>query len=115
MKMSKNTRPALLDMNVQIALLDPNHSFHDPAHAWFAKNRRYGWATCPITENGCIRILGKVSYPAIGLTPEQVRAILARFTQPDDHAFWPDSSTLLDACSPENLELLSATSPLTTP
>ena len=96
MKMSKNTRPGLLDINVLIALLDPNHLFHDSAHAWFAQNRRHGWATCPITENGCIRILGKVSYPAIGLTTEQVRAILACFTQSDGHFFWPDSITILD-------------------
>lgn len=97
MKTSKNPRQGLLDINVLIALLDPNHLFHDPAHAWFAANRHHGWATCPITENGCIRILGKISYPTIGLTTEQVREILARFTQSADHTFWPDSITLLDS------------------
>ena len=97
MKTIKRDRPGLLDVNVLIALLDPNHQFHDAAHAWFAENRRYGWATCPITENGCVRILGKASYPAIGLNTEQIRAVLTCFTLSGDHSFWPDSITLLDS------------------
>ncbi len=88
--------PALLDINVLIALLDPSHQFHDLAHQWFSQNRRHGWATCPITENGCIRILSKPAYPATSLTPQELREVLATFAGDSHHLFWPDSVSLLD-------------------
>ena len=80
-------RSALLDVNVLIALIDPSHEFHDSAHAWFQMNRRYGWATCPITENACIRILGKPAYPYLGLTVAEIRAVLSEFCRSEDHRF----------------------------
>ena len=46
----------LLDVNVLIALIDPGHVAHDNAHEWFAAMGHTAWATCPITENGVIRI-----------------------------------------------------------
>ena len=52
---------ALLDVNVLIALFDPVHGHHEPAHAWFAHNRPFGWATCPITENGLVRVLSNMA------------------------------------------------------
>ena len=55
--------PALLDINVLVALFDPDHVHHELAHDWFADNRTRGWATCPITENGFGRVL---SNPASG-------------------------------------------------
>ncbi|PJN94116.1 VapC toxin family PIN domain ribonuclease, partial [Amaricoccus sp. HAR-UPW-R2A-40] len=53
----------LLDVNVLIALTDPAHVAHDDAHVWFAETGRHAWATCPITENGVLRILGNPKYP----------------------------------------------------
>ena len=50
----------LLDVNVLIALVDPAHVQHDPAHEWFALVGMRGFATCPITENGLLRV---VSHP----------------------------------------------------
>jgi predicted nucleic acid-binding protein len=47
----------LLDVNVLVALIDPAHIGHNAAHIWFGA-RAAAWATCPITENGVIRILG---------------------------------------------------------
>ena len=44
---------ALLDVNVLIALLDADHSLH-AATRWFAANAKEGWASCPITQNGCV-------------------------------------------------------------
>jgi toxin-antitoxin system PIN domain toxin len=87
----------LLDVNVLIALLDPDHEFHHAAHGWFEHNRRHGWATCPITENGCLRILSKPGYPQSGLALDQVRDILAEFVDSEDHRFWPDSVSMLEA------------------
>jgi hypothetical protein len=54
---------ALLDVNVIIALLDSDHVSHDVAWDGFAKHARAGWASCPITQNGCIRIVSNPGYP----------------------------------------------------
>ncbi|TLZ12344.1 MAG: hypothetical protein E6K34_17875 [Gammaproteobacteria bacterium] len=54
---------ALLDVNVLIALLDSDHTLHGTAMSWFAKHAREGWASCPITQNGCVRIMSNPSYP----------------------------------------------------
>src|ERR1700722_17271100 len=89
-------KPGLLDVNVLIALIDPAHEFHSAAHAWFQRNRQYGWATCPITENGCLRILSKPGYPFPGLTLARVRDILVELTGADGHLFWPDSVSILE-------------------
>jgi toxin-antitoxin system PIN domain toxin len=90
-------KPGLLDVNVLIALMDPAHEFHAPAHAWFQHNRHHGWATCPITENGCVRILSKPGYPFPGLTVARVRDMLAEFAAAEGHRFWPDSVSILEA------------------
>jgi toxin-antitoxin system PIN domain toxin len=89
-------KAALLDVNVLIALIDPAHEFHESAHAWFERNRQFGWATCPITENACLRILGKPAYPYLGLTVDDIRDILAEFRASGNHLFWPDSLSMLN-------------------
>jgi hypothetical protein len=94
---ARGKKPALLDVNVLIALIDPAHEFHLTAHAWFQANRKYNWATCPITENGCLRILSKPGYPFPGLTIARVREIMVELSRVEGHQFWPDSVSLLDA------------------
>jgi toxin-antitoxin system PIN domain toxin len=98
-------KPGLLDVNVLIALIDPAHQFHAPAHNWFQQNRKYGWATCPITENGCLRILSKPGYPFPGLTVVRVRDILAELAGVAGHRFWPDSVSILE---PNRFDLAGA-------
>ena len=86
---------ALLDVNVLIALLDSDHASHDTAMSWFAKHAREGWASCPITQNGCVRIMSNPSYP----NPLPVQAIMKRLAdacQQDVHEFWSDEVSLLD-------------------
>jgi predicted nucleic acid-binding protein len=53
----------LLDVNVLVALFDPVHVHHEAAHKWFGQNRKSGWATCPLTENGMVRVLSNPAYP----------------------------------------------------
>ena len=55
---------ALLDANLLIALFDPAHVNHALAHTWLSANRSSGWATCPLTQNACLRILSHLNYPA---------------------------------------------------
>lgn len=86
----------LLDVNVLIALIDPAHVSHDAAHHWFGKAGRTSWATCPITENGVIRIVGHPRYPNTPGSTVNVAAILARMRELPGHVFWPDGLSLID-------------------
>lgn len=88
---------ALLDVNVLVALFDPAHVHHESAHQWFSRNRRSGWATCPITVNGCIRVLSNPAYPTVDATPAEVAARLSSLCGTRDHHWWPDSVSLTDA------------------
>jgi toxin-antitoxin system PIN domain toxin len=85
---------ALLDVNVLIALLDQGHVHHAAARAWLEGNIGRGWASCPITQNGCIRIMSQPAYPA-ALAPAQVADRLLMATRTPHHAFWPDDFSLV--------------------
>ena len=87
---------ALLDVNVLIALLDANHVSHRAAMDWLVANIKMGWASCPITQNGCIRIMSSPSYPNIRAIA-QVSERLREATSTEAHKFWPDDVSLLDA------------------
>lgn len=86
---------ALLDVNVLIALLDSDHVSHVAAMKWFSDNAQHGWASCPITQNGCIRILSHPGYPN-SVPPRVVIERLAEATASEVHEFWPDDVCLLD-------------------
>lgn len=90
------TGPALLDVNVLVALFDPDHAHHEAAHRWFAANRSAGWATCPLTENGFVRVLSNPAYSPVHFSPGEIVARLRQFCESGDHVFWPDAVTLRD-------------------
>ena len=56
---------ALLDVNVLVALFDENHTFNAAVGTWLAGNIHHGWASCPLTQNGCVRILSQPAYPNV--------------------------------------------------
>lgn len=87
---------ALLDVNVLVALLDAGHLHHVAATRWLATHQRMGWASCPLTQNGCLRILSLPSYPNPQPTA-RVAERLALAAASTSHEFWPDSLSLLDA------------------
>ena len=86
----------LLDVNVLIALIDPGHVQHDAAHEWFASQGHRSWATCPMTENGVVRIVGHSRYPNTPGSPAAVMSLLAGLTALPGHTFWPDALSLRD-------------------
>jgi uncharacterized protein len=86
---------SLFDVNVLIALIDPTHVQHDKAHDWFAASAKKAWATCPLTENGVLRIVGHSRYPNSPGTPAAVAELMAAFLRHPGHEFWPDDLTLL--------------------
>ena len=98
----------LLDVNVLIALLDPAHVHHDDAHAWFSSAGSKAWATCPLTENAVLRILGDSRYPNSPGNPAVVAEILTEFFVLPGHCFWPDDISILDRQRLDPSRLLSA-------
>ena len=84
---------ALLDVNVLIALLDSDHIHHHRATRWMAHAQFAGWASCPITQNGCIRIMSQPAYPG-ALPLRSVADRLGMATRHSSHQFWPDSAAL---------------------
>ena len=86
---------ALLDVNVLIALIDAEHVHHRPALEWLHRERSAGWASCPITQNGCLRILSQPAYPS-SMPFIAVANALEALTSGAAHAFWPDDVSLLD-------------------
>ena len=88
---------SFFDINVLIALLDPDHSHHQPAQDWWLKNREGGWASCPITENGFVRVLSNVRYPNdVRFSPSRLIQDLKDFILVSDHEFWEDNISLTD-------------------
>ena len=87
---------ALLDVNVLVALFNPDHVHHEVAHDWFADNRARGWATCAITENGFVRILAKAGARA-SLRSVEILSRLRSFCATDDHVFWADAVSLTNS------------------
>ena len=79
----------LLDTSILIALLDASHIHHRLTAQWLQTYGGAGWASCPITLNGCIRILSQPSYPN-RLPIQQVVAGLRHAMQHPLHEFWAD-------------------------
>jgi len=88
---------ALLDVNIVIALLDPAHSLHNKAHAWWDNHVRLGWASCPISENGVVRIMAGSSYSSqTSFSAAEIVHLLETFVSKSDHEFWPENISLRD-------------------
>lgn len=87
----------LLDVNVLIALIDPTHVGHDAAHKWFVATGAQSWATCPLTENGVIRIVGHPRYPNSAGSPAAVAPIIQAMRSLPGHVFWSDDFSLMDS------------------
>jgi toxin-antitoxin system PIN domain toxin len=98
----------LLDVNVLIALIDPTHVGHDSAHRWFNVEGKAAWATCPMTENGVIRIVGHPRYPNTPGSPALVAPIMAELRQIGGHAFWPDDISLVDPSRIDAAQVLTS-------
>jgi hypothetical protein len=90
------TRIALLDVNVLVALFDPDHVHHEAAHDWYAEDGRAGWATCPLTEAGFMRVLSSPGYAGTVTRPVDLAERLRRFCASGGHVLWPADISPLD-------------------
>jgi len=87
----------LLDTNVLIALAWPSHAHHDAAQRWFARKRKLGFRTCPITQTGFVRISCNPAFLPDAVTPQQALNLLELITSLPGHEFWPADLALKEA------------------
>jgi hypothetical protein len=85
---------SLLDVNVLIALLDAAHVHHRLATAWLGRHIQQGWASCPITQVGCIRIMSQAAYPNSQPAPQVAERLRVAAGGPH-HEFWAADVDLL--------------------
>lgn len=91
----------LLDINVLLALSDPMHLHHEPSHQWFAEKGQQAWATCPLTENGFVRIASHPKYPNRPGDVPFVHSILRQVCETLGHHFWADDLSILEILRPD--------------
>lgn len=97
--------PYLLDVNVLIALAWPSHVHHREAQGWFAKARKAGFRTCPLTQTGFVRISSNPKFLPDAVLPSDAMALLERITALPQHGFWPDDLQLEEALRGQRLLL----------
>lgn len=61
---------------------------HHAAWLWFAEHRPIGWATCPITEAGFVRVSCNPAAVRHTVTPRDAISLLQRLTRLESHSFW---------------------------
>lgn len=73
---------------------------HTAVRGWFDAHAAAGWATCPLTESGFVRVSSnrKVLPAAIGV--EEARGVLAAIRRVGAHAFLVDDVSMVDGDVP---------------
>lgn len=84
----------LPDVNLLVALAWPNHVHHQPARRWFEENHRRGWATCPLTESGFVRVSSNRKVTPAARRPEEAILLLRELTALAGHSFWTDDTSI---------------------
>jgi toxin-antitoxin system PIN domain toxin len=88
---------ALLDINVLVALLSQDSDSHGAAQRWFLHNARKGWATCPITQAGFVRIMSNPASSRHVIRPAQAIEVLEDTLKFPVHEFWKDDLSMAQA------------------
>ena len=86
----------LLDVNLLIAMSDADHVHHGRAKVWFRGAHSAGWATCPLTENALLRIVGHPDYPGGPGSPAAVLPLLQQLRAHPSHIFLQDTISIAD-------------------
>ncbi len=88
----------MIEVNSVLALISPLHIHHNLMHRWFVENSSAGWATCPIVENGAIRVISQPSFATGPYAPSEAAAALRDLyrADPKHHRFWADHISLTD-------------------
>ena len=87
---------ALLDVNVLLALMDSAHVHHAASLAWWRNERDNGWSSCPLTQNGFVRIVCQGKYPKRPTAAQAIEQLRLQLAEPG-HEFWPDDVSIAEA------------------
>jgi toxin-antitoxin system PIN domain toxin len=90
----------LLDVNVLIALLWPAHDDHHRVQQWYSNKGHEGWATCPLTQAGFVRIVSNPAFSRDAVSPQEAVKILSANLENASHRFWPDEVSFSQAIQP---------------
>ena len=63
------------------------------AHGWFQVHQRDGWAICPLTESGFVRVSSNRRVIPGAPTPAEAIALLRRMRRLEGHVFWTDDTS----------------------
>jgi uncharacterized protein len=96
---------ALLDVNVLLALMDSAHIHHGAALAWWRNEREEGWASCPLTQNGFVRIVCQGNYPERPTVAQAIEQLRLQLDEPG-HEFWPDDISIIEAAQFDRARIL---------
>ena len=91
------TGPYLLDVNLLIALAWPSHVHHREAQLWFARKRKSGFRTCPLTQTVFVRVSSNPRFTSDAVSPAEAVALLRQITSLPEHEFWPDDLSFEEA------------------
>jgi len=91
---------ALLDVNALIALAWDSHVHHARMRAWFNENSSHGWATCPLTESGFVRVSSNPKVFPVAVGVDAARGVLSALRALDAHRFLSDDVSLSDSDVP---------------
>jgi toxin-antitoxin system PIN domain toxin len=87
---------ALLDVNALVALAWDSHVHHAPMRAWFVANSSAGWATCPITESGFVRVSSNPKVLPSAIAVGAAREVLSALRAQHGHRFLTDDVSVSD-------------------
>jgi len=86
----------LLDVNALVALAWDSHIHHAAARAWFAANGVNGWASCPTTESGFVRVSSNPAVLPSAIGVGEARRVLALLRGVGSHRFLVDDVSMTD-------------------
>lgn len=86
---------ALLDVNALVALAWDSHVHHDRMVNWFRANGSDGWATCPVTESGFVRVSSNPKVLPSALGVEDARRVLEALRAVAGHRFLTDDVSIV--------------------
>jgi toxin-antitoxin system PIN domain toxin len=97
---------SLLDVNLLVALAWPNHVHHQAALAWFGRSQAGGWATCPLTQSGFVRVSSNPSAVSDTKSPQEAALLLRRIVALPHHEFWHDDVSFASTSFLEEIRLV---------
>jgi uncharacterized protein len=86
----------LLDVNALVALAWDSHVHHRAIRTWFSANGPGGWATCPVTESGFVRVSSNPTVLPSAIGVEDARRVLGALRAAGRHRFLADHVSMLD-------------------